>query len=239
MQYKMSDRIMPNQDPLLEYYKEDRESLSSRIFETCIKYSKIENKDSSFKYHKNFPEQQYMGTDPIVRKFQSMLIGQIQAKKVLEIGTFVGMGTINLAKSVGESGSVTTIEKFSEFANIARENFKQAGLGNITLLEGDAFNIIQDLTSAGGGDLYDFIFLDGNKEHYFDYFNMLFPYLKVGGILMIDDGFFVGDILNDEPQTQKGKGVKKFLESIIKKDDADSLLLPLGAGSCIITKLRS
>ncbi|MDA3969134.1 O-methyltransferase [Helicobacter ibis] len=68
---------------------------------------------------------------------------------------------------------------------------------------------------------------------------MLFPYLRVGGILMIDDGFFVGDILNDEPQTQKGKGVKKFLESLLKRDDVNSLLLPLGAGSCIVTKLRS
>ncbi|MDA3967421.1 O-methyltransferase [Helicobacter sp. WB40] len=154
MQYKMSDRIMPNQEPLLEYYKEDKESLNDRIFATCLKYSKIDNRDSSFKFHKDFPEQQYMGTDPIVRKFQSILISQIQAKKVLEIGTFVGMGTINLARSVGESGSVTTIEKFSEFANIAKENFKQAGLDNITLLEGDAFEIIQYLTSerGGGGD---------------------------------------------------------------------------------------
>ncbi|WP_245892496.1 O-methyltransferase [Helicobacter valdiviensis] len=153
MKYKMSDRMMPNQKPLLEYYRGNECEIGERIFNACLRYSKIQDEDIYYKFPKSFPAQQYMGTDPIVRKLQSMLISQINAKKILEIGTFVGVSTINFARSVGKDGHVTTIEKFSEFASIARENFKDNNIENITLLEGDAYSIIPKLLSAGGGGL--------------------------------------------------------------------------------------
>lgn len=53
---------------------------------------------------------------------------------------------------------------------------------------------------------------------------------------MIDDGLFHGDILNDTQITDKGKGVKRFLETIKDKDDAFPVLLPLGIGLCFVWK---
>lgn len=88
----------------------------------------------------------------------------------------------------------------------------------------------------GGGVIFDFIFLDGNKEHYADYFSILWGHLRVGGVLMIDDGLFQGDILNDKPTTQKGEGVLRFLESVRVKSGAFPVLLPLSVGVCLVWK---
>lgn len=78
-----------------------------------------------------------------------------------------------------------------------------------------------------GSVIFDFIFLDGNKEHYADYFEILWNHLRVGGVVMIDDGLFQGDILNDKPTTQKGQGVLRLLESVREKKCISSTS-PLG-----------
>lgn len=90
----------------------------------------------------------------------------------------------------------------------------------------------------GEGVIFDFIFLDGNKDHYADYFETLWNHLRVGGVVMIDDGLFQGDILNDKPTTQKGQGVLRLLESVREKKDAFPVLLPLGVGVGLIWKQK-
>lgn len=242
--FSMYDRMMPNQEALLRYYKEDKEGLSQRIFEMCCLYSNVENvENEGYAFPQEFPAQQYMGTDPITRKLQCLLLKMINAKNVLEIGTFVGVSTIAFAKAVGDDGHVWTIEKYDKFAKLARENFKNFGCKNITLLEGDADVKIQDAitycaatSSAGGGGIFDFVFLDGHKESYPEYFKLVWKFVRVGGIVMIDEGFFGGDVLNDEITTQKGAGVKIALECARGQDGANPLLLPLGAGVFIVIK---
>ena len=44
----------------------------------------------------------------------TFLIEILKPLKTLEIGTFVGVGTLYLAKSIPKNGKVITIEKFSE-----------------------------------------------------------------------------------------------------------------------------
>ena len=66
-----------------------------------------------------------------------LVVGRCQ--KILEIGTFVGFGTLHLLSAAGDTARVTTIEKFDHFAEIARENFVTNNAGDrIELLCGDA-----------------------------------------------------------------------------------------------------
>ena len=93
--------------------------------------------------------------------FLKSLIDLNQCKKVLEIGTFIGNTAMHMSKFIGKGAHVLTIEKFSEFADIARKNFADNGFSNdqITLLQGDATLLMQDLED----NYFDLIYVDGDK----------------------------------------------------------------------------
>lgn len=162
MYSEMFERMMPNQ--ILDYYqgdKDDKREIAKRIYERCCRYSRADEVESfSLSFPPEFPGQQYMGADPVARRFQQIMIGLLGAKRILEIGTFVGASTMSMGKMVGEDGHVWSIEKYDKFAKIARQNFADNDVKNITLIEGDAFEILSkpiefstnmDVVYNGGG----------------------------------------------------------------------------------------
>jgi predicted O-methyltransferase YrrM len=162
-----------------------------------------------------------------------MLILLKKPKKVLEIGTFIGLSTMCMAKCLPEGGQIITLEKFDYFCRIAEQNFQNNGLTDkIKIIEGDALEELKKLQS----EKFDFIFVDGNKEKYKEYFELLEPYLEDGGLFVVDDVLFHGDVLNELPKTEKGKGVKKFLETVKSREDYIKILLPIRNGMMLMYK---
>ncbi len=105
----------------------------------------------------------------------------MDAKHVVELGSSTGYSGIWFGlglKSTG--GKLTTYEIDAERAATARENYNDAGMGDIiTLIEGDAHQEVTKLTER-----IDIIFLDADKEGYIDYLNKLLPLLRPGGIIL-------------------------------------------------------
>jgi predicted O-methyltransferase YrrM len=88
-------------------------------------------------------------------------------RRVLEIGAFIGLLTMYFAQAAPADGEVVSIEKFDKFAKIARRNFELNGLASkIKLFDGDAFEVIVRLPRD---QMFDLVFIDGNKERYKDY----------------------------------------------------------------------
>ncbi len=175
-EFDFFERMYPSQDVMLELYNEDKKIVDKKIYDIACKYSNTENKDFEFEFPTEFPGQQYMGSDCLERKLQEFILKMINANNALEIGTFVGASTINIAKFV--SGQVDTIEKYDKFYNIAKRNIEKSEVKNINLINGDAIEI---LNSNKIGNNYDFIFLDGNKENYKEYFKIVKQKLNRGG----------------------------------------------------------
>ena len=91
-----------------------------------------------------------------------------------------------MARALPKGGSLTTVEKFSEFAEICRQNFDNNFLTDkITLLEGDAMEVLPELE----GQAFDFVFLDGNKERYAEYFELLDKLVTPQGLIVVDNMF--------------------------------------------------
>jgi predicted O-methyltransferase YrrM len=91
-------------------------------------------------------------------KILSMLIQATASKKILEFGTMHGYSTTWLAESVPD-GSVLTIEKNPESANIASKNLKS--YTNVTILTLDAQNAEAELAEIAP---FDIVFIDANKS---------------------------------------------------------------------------
>jgi predicted O-methyltransferase YrrM len=114
------------------------------------------------------------------------MVNYYQPKRVLELGTSLGVTTAYLA-SAGLQNEVITMEGDAAIAALARENFNRLALKNIELVEG---NFDHTLSSVIQPHLsFDFIFIDGNhrKEPTLRYFEQLLPVTNNNTIFVFDD----------------------------------------------------
>ncbi len=174
-----------------------------------------------------------MASHPISLRLLQFLIKLSRSEKVLEVGSFIGLSAMSMARALPKGGSLITIEKFSEFAEICRQNFDNNSLTDkITLLEGDAMEVLPELL----GQTFDFVFLDGNKELYAEYFQLLDALVKPQGLIVVDNMFCSGDVLNDVPLTEKAEGVRKFLSYVKERKEYSRMLLPVYDGIMLVQK---
>lgn len=169
--------------------------------------------------------------------FMQFLLGQIKPQQILEIGTAIGFSASLMSQYVGADGHVTTIDRFDKMINEAKETFRFLEIEDkITLLEGQAADILPTLEGQ-----YDFIFMDSAKAKYIEFLPECLRLLKKEGVLMVDDVFQGGTILQDEKEIPRGKrGIHKklnqFLDTINQNPDLTTSLVPLGDGIALITK---
>lgn len=173
-----------------------------------------------------------MSSHPETLKMVQLILKLSGAITVLEIGSFIGRSAIYMARALPFGGVVATIEKGRVFATLAQRNAANNCPADrcIEVHCGDAMQWIPV------NRRYDAVFIDGDKEHYLDYFLNVQEALNPGAVIMVDDCFFHGDALNETPTTAKGAGVKRFLEHVAGLKDWHGLALPLGNG---LTILRS
>lgn len=176
-----------------------------------------------------------MSTPPMQLALIKFLIDITNAKKVLEIGTFIGNTAMHVAKFIGKGAEVVTIEKFSEFADLARKNFADNNLSEqITLLQGDAGALMKDLKD----NHFDLIYVDGDKGNYLELTKIAEKKLSDRGLIIVDDVFFHGDVLNERPTTDKGKGCKDVLEYYKDTSQFSKYLLPINNGILLLSRVR-
>ncbi len=175
-----------------------------------------------------------MTSVPMALRLLELLVLLQRPQRILEIGTFIGTSALGMARALGPGGRLVTIEQGARFAALARENVQRNGVADrVTLLEGDAAQVLRTLSPS---QPFDLIFLDADKERYGLYFTLLDPLLAPGGLLIADDVLFLGDVLNDEPKTSKGRGVKRFLAMARRQPNYRTLLLPISTGMLLMRK---
>jgi len=221
---KIYDKLLPNQLDNSKLY----DLVGVDFEESIYDFSK-----SIIDYHlpsEEHPDksQTEMGSSIILQSVLNFLIRAKGSKKVLEIGTFMGMSAIAFAKE--KDVTVDSIEKYQNFAELARRNIDNERLTNrVNVIVGDALNVMDKLQKK-----YDIIFIDGDKENYLTYFIKSIDLLEDSGLIIVDDIFFHGDAFNDQPKTTRGRGVK-MLTAYLKceKDRFRFTVLPISNGLLI------
>jgi predicted O-methyltransferase YrrM len=221
------DKMLPNQKEHAFLY--GGASLMQDLFAAICQSSGIGNPYQEFKLEQSdrFTVEE-MASNPVAMRFLQVLMRVAGTRRVLEIGAFIGISTMYFAKALPRDGKIVTIEKFDEFAAIARRNFELNGLSDkIELHQGDAFEIIDRLPRDR---LFDLIFVDGNKERYKDYVIKTEPLLSPDGMMIVDDCFYHGDVLNPSTTDPKGTGTKAFMDYAATCDGWLRIALPLSNG---------
>jgi predicted O-methyltransferase YrrM len=165
-------------------------------------------------------------------KFLEMISCLLQPKKILEIGTFMGYSAICLAKGLQKGGKLHTIELSRPDSDIAAENFRRANIADkIILHTGNALEIIPDLSET-----WDLVFIDADKTNYINYYRLVLPNLRAGGLIIADNVLFHGQVLEDEIKGKNAKAIQGFNEMMQKDDGMQKVMLTIRDGLLLIRK---
>jgi len=174
-----------------------------------------------------------MISGPYLGKFLEIISLIKQPQNILEIGTFTGYSTICLAKGLRDGGKIYTIEINEELQEIFKNYFKEAKIENIVKpLIGDAKEIIKNLDVQ-----FDIVFIDGSKREYPIYYELIFPKVKKGGLIIADNVLWYSNVVNEKVLDKDTEGIKKFNEIIKNDKRVENIILPIRDGIMMIFKL--
>jgi predicted O-methyltransferase YrrM len=162
----------------------------------------------------------------------NMILRLKNAKNMLEIGMSTGYSTIWCAESISEqSGKIITIEQNPSKIKRAKENFQKAGVTDtITIMEGLAMQILTELSlKQKYKKFFDLVLIDADKENVKEYFNLIFPMVSIGGIIVTDNMYYPEKFRQD---------MKKFSDYLKGNPKLRTITSPIGNGEEITIKLR-
>ena len=160
-----------------------------------------------------------------------MLAALLQPRRVVELGTFTGYSALCLAEGMPADGELHTIEIDDEMEPELAELFAAPHPGaSITLHIGDALDVVARLPGE-----WDMAFIDANKRYYTDYYELLVPRMRRGGVILADNTLWSGKILDGrsarEPQTA---GLLAFNERVAADERVERVILPVRDGLTLI-----
>lgn len=163
-----------------------------------------------------------------------MLVGMVRPRRILEVGTFSGYSALAMAAALPPGGELYTFEVNDEMEDFARGWFDASPYGSrIRFTVGDALTLVPAL-----GLDFDFVFIDGDKRQYADYYAMAKHHLASGGYIVADntlwDGHVVDPAYDRDAQTQ---GIRRFNDVVVADSEVECVILPLRDGLTLIHHL--
>ncbi len=158
-----------------------------------------------------------------------VLLAAVDARDVLEIGTLGGYSAIWMARALPPDGRVVTLELRQERAALARDFVARAGLDEVVQVRvGDALELLKGLDEEDAR--FDVVFIDADKERYGEYLDWALALVRSGGLILADNAFQHGRILDDEPESEAVRAVQAFNERLARDPRLVSTILPVRDG---------
>ncbi len=156
-------------------------------------------------------------------KLLGLLVRLAGARKVVEVGTLAGYSALRIARALPTDGKLWTLELEPKHARVAQDNLEAAGLWNrVKVLVGPAR---ESLKTLEGEAPFDVVFLDADKEGYIDYARWAHGNLRPGGLLVGDNAYFFGKLMEETPAATRMREFHRFVG-----EHFDSVCIPTPDG---------
>jgi caffeoyl-CoA O-methyltransferase len=204
----------------IERYAHDHTRARPPLFDELREYT-----------HANVPSPQ-MQVGRVEGALLKILAASLGARRILEVGTYTGYSSLCMAEALPDDGELLTCDRSEEFTAVARRFWEKSPHGHkIRLLLGDALATVKALPEAP----FDMAFLDGDKARYPDYFEAIVPRLRQGGLLVIDNVLWSGEVL--APETDDARGIVEVNRRATTDARVENVLLPVRDGVMLVRKL--
>ena len=164
----------------------------------------------------------------------TLLSKLIRPARILEIGTYTGYSALCLANGLPEHGVVHTIEINDELERLAASFFEESGLRErIVQHIGDAEEIIPQLEEE-----FDLVFIDADKRKYLNHYNLLFPKVKMGGVIIADNTLWAGKVIQKVAGTDEQTiGIMRFNDFVKDDPRVETYMIPVRDGMTVLRKI--
>jgi caffeoyl-CoA O-methyltransferase len=160
---------------------------------------------------------------PSEGKLLGMLIALAGARRVVEVGTLAGYSALRIARALPEDGKLWSIEYDPRHAAVARASIAAAGLSErVEVLEGPGVEVLARLVPHGP---FDAVFIDADKGNYDRYGRWAHANLRSGGLLLGDNAYLFGRLLEDSPEAA---AMRRFHEEAAASFDTVCIPTPDG-----------
>jgi caffeoyl-CoA O-methyltransferase len=159
--------------------------------------------------------------------FLSFLVSMTQATRIVEVGTFTGWSSIEMARALPPDGTVVTCDVNEETTAVARRYAEEAGVADkIVYRLGPAMETLDTLDGP-----FDLAFIDADKGGYVDYYEAILPKLSPNGVIAADNTLFGLDSEGDN-----ARAIERFNEHVLRDERVESVLLPFREGVTLIRR---
>ncbi len=166
--------------------------------------------------------------------FMTLLARIAGARNAVEVGTFTGYSAICLARGLADGGRLLCCDVSEEWTAVARRFWHRAGLADrIELRIGPA---IETLRALPGGPVLDLAFIDADKPGYIGYWEEIVPRIRPGGVILADNTFFGGGVVEPANDSADVEAIRAFNEHAVADERVELVLLPVGDGLSLARK---
>lgn len=173
-------------------------------------------------------------SDPEVGRLLAILVRASGARRILEVGTAIGYGTLWMARAA-PGAQLVTIDADPERLRLARGFLARGGvIDRVELVEGKALEVMPRLVPP-----FDLVYLDAIKEEYRRYLDVALPMLTVGGLIVADNLLWKGRIAEPpEEEDRSADAIRAFNGYLMIHPQLQSVVLPLGDGVGVAVKTK-
>lgn len=177
---------------------------------------------------RRYPDDAQMQIGPEQGTFMTLLTRLSGARRGLEVGTFTGYSSICIARGLADGGRLICCDVSQEWTSLARAYWDRAGVADrVELRLGPALDTLRALPPEAAFDL---AFIDADKGGYIGYWDEVVPRIKPGGIVLVDNTFSRGRVIDAGNHDATVQAIRDFNDHAAADDRVDLVMIPIGDG---------
>jgi predicted O-methyltransferase YrrM len=170
-------------------------------------------------------------------QFMQLLVKALGIRRAIEVGVFTGYSALCVALAMPDDGRIVACDVSTEWTDIARRYWKDAGVDHkIELRIAPAIETLDTLIGEQLENKFDFAFIDADKAGYKDYYERALVLIRPGGLIAIDNTLWNGNVADESNQTESTQAIRDLNRHIHADERVDISLLPIGDGLTLALK---
>jgi caffeoyl-CoA O-methyltransferase len=158
----------------------------------------------------------------------TLLARLVDARWIVEVGTFTGYSSVCLARGLAPGGRLLCCDVSEEWTALARSAWAAAGLEDRVELR--IAPALDTLRALPGDARIDLAFVDADKGNYIAYHEELVPRLRPGGLLVADNVLWSGAVADPAADDRDTTAIRAFNDHAAADPRVEPVVLPVGDG---------